>query len=164
MDADGNFVVAWESHAQDGSGYGIYAQRFDASGTPIGSEFRVNTWTFADQFLPAVAMDHWGNFVVTWQSPNQDSSDDGIFAQRFDSTGMPMGSEFRVNAHTADNQRNPAVAGDGWGNYVFAWESDLQDGSGYGIYARRLLATPLADGFERGDLWRWSAVQETVDL
>lgn len=43
MDADGDMVTVWESCAQDGSRYGIYAQRFDAEGLPSGEELRVNT-------------------------------------------------------------------------------------------------------------------------
>ncbi len=31
MDADGDFVVVWDSAAQDSSSYGIYAQRYDES-------------------------------------------------------------------------------------------------------------------------------------
>src|SRR5687767_6471612 len=29
-DADGEFVVAWQSAGQDGSGYGVYARRYNA--------------------------------------------------------------------------------------------------------------------------------------
>jgi hypothetical protein len=32
MDAAGNFVVTWSSYGQDGSGSGIYAQRYNAAG------------------------------------------------------------------------------------------------------------------------------------
>ena len=28
MDSSGDFVIAWDSYGQDGSGYGIYAQRY----------------------------------------------------------------------------------------------------------------------------------------
>lgn len=34
---DGRFVVAWTGDALDGSFYGVLAQRFDASGRPLGS-------------------------------------------------------------------------------------------------------------------------------
>ena len=40
---DGDFVIAWMSYLQDGSGHGVYAQRYNASGVPQGPEFRVNT-------------------------------------------------------------------------------------------------------------------------
>ena len=32
----GNYVVVWESTAQDGDGQGVYAQRFHAAGTANG--------------------------------------------------------------------------------------------------------------------------------
>ena len=52
MDDAGNFVVAWTSTSQDGSGYGIYAQRYDSGGSPLGGEFRVNTLTSGSQAYP----------------------------------------------------------------------------------------------------------------
>ncbi|MCB0627701.1 MAG: hypothetical protein KDC43_28205, partial [Saprospiraceae bacterium] len=52
MDANGNFVVAWESYGQEGTTYGIYCQRFDNTGTPLGAEFRANTTTNNDQRFP----------------------------------------------------------------------------------------------------------------
>ena len=36
MDADGDFVVAWDSAAQDGSSTGIFAQRYNAAGVGTG--------------------------------------------------------------------------------------------------------------------------------
>ena len=52
MDADGDFVVAWQSDGQDGSGSGIYAQRYNAAGVAQGAEFRVNTFTTNNQRVP----------------------------------------------------------------------------------------------------------------
>src|SRR5262249_41287256 len=47
--AGGGYVVTWEASSQDGSGKGIYAQRYDASGATVGGEFLVNTFTSSDQ-------------------------------------------------------------------------------------------------------------------
>lgn len=47
--ADGSFVVTWQSLGQDGSGWGIFAQRFNSSGTAVGAEVRVNTFVNSDQ-------------------------------------------------------------------------------------------------------------------
>ncbi len=33
MDADGDFVISWFSHDQDGSSYGVYAQRYEGVGS-----------------------------------------------------------------------------------------------------------------------------------
>ena len=56
MAADGSFVIAWQSYLQDGSGYGVYAQRFDSAGKPVADEFRVNTYTQNDQGMHEIAM------------------------------------------------------------------------------------------------------------
>jgi hypothetical protein len=50
-DPNGNIVVAWRSDAADGSGSGIVARRFSASGTPLGVESLVNSFIFGDQRL-----------------------------------------------------------------------------------------------------------------
>ena len=63
-------------------------------------------------------------------------------------TARAQGAEFRVNTTTADNQINPAVAMDAAGNFVVTWSSNLQDGSGYGIYAQRYNAAGVAQGAE----------------
>ena len=121
-DANGNFVVVWEADDQDGSGHGIFAQRFDSTGNKIGGEFQVNTTTAGDQGFPSVAMDAKGDFVVAWQGPDADGK--GIFAQRFDAQGQPVGSEFPVNAETALDQFSPDVAINEKGQFVIAWVSD----------------------------------------
>jgi hypothetical protein len=137
MDADGDFVVTWQGQNQDGSNYGIYAQRYSAEGVAQGSEFQVNTYTINNQLNPAVAMDADGDFVVTWQSYGQDGSNYGIYGQRYDKDGSvnngAQGSEFRVNTYTTNNQLNPAVAMDADGDFVVSY----QGGSGSGIYAQR---------------------------
>jgi hypothetical protein len=148
MNAAGNFVVTWMSNVQDGSGWGIYAQRYNAAGVAIGSEFRVNSYTTSDQSYPAVAMDAAGNFVVTWMSLGQDGSGYGIYAQRYNAAGVAIGSEFRVNSYTPYSQRDPAVAMDAAGNFVVTWMSGNQDGYGYGIYAQRYNAAGEAVGSE----------------
>src|SRR5690349_1207315 len=52
MNSAGDFVVAWVSRGQDGSSYGVYAQRYNAAGAPQGTEFRVNTYTPGGQRDP----------------------------------------------------------------------------------------------------------------
>lgn len=53
--SDGGWVVTWMSEGQDGSGYGVYAQRYDGTGGAVGGEFRVNGHTVGDQGAPSVA-------------------------------------------------------------------------------------------------------------
>ena len=148
-DLAGNFVVVWHATGEDGSGLGIFGQRYDLTGAPVGGEFRVNTYTTSTQAYPAVATDNGGNFVVVWHSLQQDGSFLGVFGQRYASSGAPLGGEFRVNTYTTSYQQLPDVAMDGAGNFVVAWASDGPDGSLYGIFGQRYdsAGTPLGTEF-----------------
>jgi large repetitive protein len=144
----GNFVVVWTSEDQDGSNEGIFGQRFDAAGGPLGGEFLVNQYTTAPQWRPAVAVDGAGNFVVVWgSSGDQDGDSDGVFARWFDATGASVGSEFRVNSYTTEHQKYPAVAANSSGNFVVVWQSQGEDGADLGVIAQRFDST----GAEVGD-------------
>lgn len=143
---NGNFIITWVSLNQDGDDFGIYAQRFDNTGTPLGSEFRVNTYTTTEQDSPHIVADAVGNFIITWTNRDQDGNTFEINAQRYDNTGTPVGSEFRVNTYTDNNQSNSAIAiNPANGNFIITWNSDGQDGSLDGIYAQRfdVSGTPL---------------------
>jgi len=147
VDPDGDFVIAWASQGQDGSGYGVFAQRFDAAGVKRGNELRVNATTSGNQAAPAVAMDGAGNFVVAWSSP-QDGDQEGIVARLFDDAGMPRTGEVLINATTAGQQRDPVAARNLQGEITIAWVSTGQDGDGDGVVARRLDATGALVGDE----------------
>jgi len=154
----GDFVVVWDSYDQDGSGWGIFGRRFDAAGTPLGPEFQVSSYTPNWQSQSAVAADGAGGFLVVWQSDGQDGSGDGIFAQRYDPAGRPVGAELQVNDSTTGDQQSPAVAARGLGEFVVTWQSEGQDGSNTGIFGRLVTARIFADGFETGDTSRWSGI------
>jgi hypothetical protein len=147
MDAGGSFVVVWRSSGQDGSSYGVFGQRYDAAGAPVGAEFQVNTYTSGGQPSHAVAMDAVGSFVVVWESDGQDGSSSGVFGQRYDATGAPQGTEFQVNTYTTSNQRSPAVAMDPLGHFVVVWPS--YGGGSYGVFGQRYDAagTPVGGEF-----------------
>ncbi|MCA9095531.1 MAG: VCBS repeat-containing protein, partial [Planctomycetaceae bacterium] len=148
MDADGDFVITWQSVGQDGSGYGIYAQRYNAAGEPQGIEFQVNSLTNYWQTIPSIGMDSDGDFVITWQSDRQDGSDNGIYAQRYNAAGVPQGTEFQVNSFTTGAQSQPSIGMDADGDFVITWQSKEQDGSNYGIYAQRYNAAGTPQGTE----------------
>ena len=147
-DASGGFVVSWSSLGQDGSGYGIFAQRYDSSGSPVGPEFRVNTYTTSSQSVSAAASDPSGNFVIVWASLNQDGSAYGVFGQRFASSGAALGPEFQVSSYTTNTQFIPAVAADGFGNFVVVWQSLGQDGALEGIFGQRFQSSGAPFGPE----------------
>jgi len=149
MDGSGNFVVVWQTTAdEDGNGRGVAAQRYAATGAPLGSAFRVNTYTSGDQDRTKVSMSSSGDFVVVWRSKNQDGVF-SIFGQRYDSGGAPLGSEFRVNEHTDAYNGEPAVAAASSGGFVVVWRTNYAS-SGDDVRARRFSAAgvPLASEFQ----------------
>jgi hypothetical protein len=147
-DSSGNFVVVWTSGLQDGSASGVFGQRYASSGTPLGPEFRVNTYTAGEQDYPGVASDPTGSVVVVWSSDGQDGSSFGVFGQRYANSGAPLGGEFPVNTYTTGGQSVPSIASDSLGNFVVVWESG-QDGSGKGAFGQRYSSSgaPLGPEF-----------------
>jgi hypothetical protein len=144
MDAQGDFVIVWTSYGgQDGSGLGIFAQRYNAGGVRQGGEFQVNTFTSGNQNNPRVAMDAAGDFVISWESANQDGSGYGVFAQRYNAAGVAEGGEFQVNTFTTNNQSRSSVAMDSTGDFVIAWQSTT-----YGVMAQRYNAAGQQQGGE----------------
>ncbi len=128
----------------DGDGSGIFGQRFRADGVPLGPEFQVNSFTrdaivdtetlgdgdgvtyfeLNGQDTPDVAMNASGQFVVVWESDEQDGDRNGIFAQRYNAAGQPVGGEFQVNTIATGEQDNPSVAIRNDGSFVVAWEHE----------------------------------------
>ncbi|MBW4660026.1 MAG: hypothetical protein KME15_15230 [Drouetiella hepatica Uher 2000/2452] len=153
MDPNGGFVVVWSSQGQDDPsssiGWGVYAQRYASTGSPLGTEFRVNTRISGDQLSPSVAIDATGNFAITWTS-NPGTPEDvlasGIFVQRYNNNGLALGGETLVNTYTFDNQQNSSIAMNATGGYVITWSSQAQDGEGWGVYAQQF----NADGTKKG--------------
>jgi Ca2+-binding RTX toxin-like protein len=117
--------VTWMSYGQDGSGSGVYAQRYDASGNPVGGETHVNTTTASDQRDPSVAALADGGYVVTWSSLGH------VYAQRYDASGDVVGGETFVNTTTEGAQYHPSVAALADGGYVVTW---LSIGGEYPLY------------------------------
>jgi hypothetical protein len=144
MDSSGNFVVSWTSVGPDsGTTKGVYARRFDASGNALyGSDLLVNTTTAGDQQFSNVSCDANGDFVVAWTSA--DSNGTGVYARLFNSAGVAQSAEIAVNAYTTDTQDKPSVSMNASGEFVVAWESNLQDGSTWGSYARLYNAAGVA--------------------
>ncbi len=141
MAPDGRQVAVWQSKDQDGSGWGIFLQRYSDDGFADGLEQRVNSTTAGDQTQPSVAVAADGSFVVVWTSNGQDGGGGGgnlgIYAQRYTADAQRIGGEFRVHSNLPDEQSAPNVAMDDAGRIVVVWQSKDQDGSGYGIYGQR---------------------------
>jgi hypothetical protein len=147
VDEAGGFVTIWASSKQevpDQADYslGLFGRRYDPTGHPIGPEFHVNTYRRNTQRLAAIAMDRSsGNFVVVWQSKDQDGSDWGLYGQRFAADARKLGGEFLIPTHTEGEQVEGALAMDLKGNFVVAWTgADPADLYRNAIFAQRFQA------------------------
>lgn len=133
-------------------------------------ERQANTFTANHQEGTVLDVDSKGNVLVAWGSRRQEQGTFGIFAQRFDPLGRPLGTEIRVNQFAPNTQENPAIAFDPNDRAWVAWMSFNQDGytedgsevvhAGQGeIYARRFGAGCDGSFGPKGDEFR---VNETV--
>ena len=64
----GNFVVTWQTNHVYTTTTSVFAQRFDADGIEIGSEFRVDGFMGANMENPSVAMNADGAFVIVFEA------------------------------------------------------------------------------------------------
>lgn len=152
---DGGFVVVWHSDinqdglsadgsgSQDGSSDGIFGQRFDANGDPVGGEFQINTYITDNQSQASVTGLADGGYVVTWQSEGQDGDGLGIYGQRYDADGVTVGVEFLVNTQTNGDSLRSEVAALENGGFVVSWSGWWVDDNGdhvNSIYAQQFTA------------------------
>jgi hypothetical protein len=150
MADDGSFVVTWTG--LDGNGQGIKAQRYNAAGVAQGIEFRINTFVTGNQKEQSIAMNADGSFVVSWTSVGQDGLGDegGIYAQRFNSSGVAVGGEFRVTTTTANWQYQSDVATGGDAGFIVTWTSRTTDGTTLNVFAQWYDSNGVAIGGEAG--------------
>ncbi len=160
--ADGSWVVAWSSQSSYGS-EPPRVRRFSADGQPLGEPIALESYASRLAREVSVATEPAGGFVVAWESlgsPGSDSSYWSVQARRFTSEGIPLGAQFQVNAYTTGDQFGPRVVALSDGDLVVAWTSDGSygsDTSDTSVQARRLRTPFFMDGFESGDLSRWSS-------
>ena len=81
-------------------------------------------------------------------SLGNDSSGYSIQLRRFDTEGLPMGSETQVNTYTPADQREPAVGVLSDGSFVVAWRDYDLVGEVFGIRGRRFDSQAMAIGAE----------------
>jgi hypothetical protein len=128
----GDFVVAWHSYTQDGSNYGVFAQRYSSSGAAQDTEFQFNDFVNGFQRFPVASSDDDGAFVIAWNDNN------AVTARVYSSSGVAVGTPFPVNDVAANGYLSTARAGDGQG-FAVVWETVS---SNLDVRARRL--SPLA--------------------
>jgi photosystem II stability/assembly factor-like uncharacterized protein len=125
INSSGNYVVAWEDNRN--GDIDIYLQRYDANGTVLGSNIKVNDDVgTANQQQPSVAVDGSGNYIVVWYDYRNGNND--IYLQRYSTSGVALGTNIKVNDDNGTNdQVSPVVAVTSTGNFTVAWEDYRND-------------------------------------
>lgn len=111
-EVSGGFVIVWESGyygvgEPDGSYSAIRGQAFTNSGSTVGGEFQVNSYTTNRQQYPDIAAQPDGRFAVVWHSIGSSDTDDSI--------------------HSSQGQRFLA-------SYIFAGTFESGDSSGWTVF------------------------------
>jgi hypothetical protein len=163
---DGRSVVVWPGGSETDEG-GIRGQRLDTTGGLVGAPFQVNAFTTNGQYLPALAVQPDGAFMVVWRSYEQDGYRSGLFGRTFDSAGVPTSGDFQVDAYTEGWQREAAVAALRNGEFVVAWNgpNPSRPYSTYSIFSRRFDSSGAAQAaqLEISDATSYSVEQPAVE-
>jgi hypothetical protein len=148
---DGRLIFVWvsegeEAITQDGLGVtsatqpvDIMGRLFNATGTAVGGEFRINSSTTNICAQPSVTVRPDGGFSVIWNENNIGNRENSwdIKARAYAADGSPLGTAFVVNTHLYGDQVSPAISTAG-NEQLAVWTSYAQDGSYEGIYGQFL--------------------------
>ncbi len=147
--ADGGYIISWDSYEEDGSVWGVYAQRFDSHGQPVGAEFQASAGYLGNQQGPHFAVLPNGNLVVAWSNYILDGLHYEVYSRIFDGNGTALTGDIHVNTHTDNFQGYTTVIGLADNSYVVTWTSYDQDETNtYGIYAQRFASDGTTIGAE----------------
>jgi hypothetical protein len=146
IDNAGNVTVIWTSLGQDGDQGGIFARKFQLSGSPQGDEFQVNVTTAGDQAGARAGTDSTGNVVIAWRS-----GDGAVIARIYSVTGAPTTGEIAVNSVTRGREELIALEVDPVGSFRAHWESYSPADELLGRWVRSFDATGTAQGAETAE-------------
>ena len=131
-DPNGDFVVTWRSFdGRDGSGAGIFGQRYLAGGAAVGPEFQVNAYGTFGQEHPSVAAIAGGGFVVTWSWTTPFAGVSDVFGHRFlCGNGMVDAGEGCDDGNAIDGDGcETTCTPTGCGNTIVAGGEQCDDGN-----------------------------------
>jgi len=106
---DGGFMATWMERDMvvRNNGWDIAARRFSSAWVG-GTETRVNTQLYGDQYSPKIRR-AGSTYLDVWTSLAQDGSKEGVFASYLNDDGSVSGSEFQVNSTTFGSQMHQAL-------------------------------------------------------
>jgi len=141
VDENDHFVIGWQSVAGSMENDGIFYRRFDSNKTPKEAERQIKPGAGGEYQRPAlapVAFDTGGSFFGTelvWQNGTADISGKVISPDGTSSSGF--NAKMLDLFDSVQQVGLPVTALLADGSFVVIWQSQNQDGDGWGIYGRR---------------------------
>lgn len=140
---DGNFIMALVKLLRINSNlhYELYYQKFDRNANPTGIPVKVIDTSYAASFPVShqgysIASDSLGRFVLCWAKAHTFSSNIQIFFQRFDSSGVKIGSIDSLSQADA-HCYSPKIAMNNDGSFVITWDDHRDTQTLPDVYMQR---------------------------
>ncbi len=131
LDSSGNPVVSWVEGYGGSNSNNIYVKRWNGSSwVQLGGILDVHTNQFA--YDPSLALDNFGNPVVSWEE--YDGTSNNVYVKRWNgSSWVQLGSSLDVN--TNQPAYTPSLALNSSGNPVVSWYES--DGTSWNVYVKQ---------------------------
>ncbi|MFC5303031.1 filamentous hemagglutinin N-terminal domain-containing protein [Azospira restricta] len=130
-------TLGWEPHLGK-----LWGRAFDASGAPLGSEFRISN-DYGESDAARIVQLAGGNFIVTWNNETSNYPQPYVVGRRgqlFGATGTPLGGAFNLQpGATAAGTMNPSlsyivpVSG---GGFAEVYQRNLVDSYGWPLSSK----------------------------
>jgi hypothetical protein len=137
---DGGIMVTWcqRDLSNYTNSWDIYGRACSDSGV-LGAEFRVNNWTYGDQYHPSISA-IGTNYLAVWTSLGQDGSSEGVYGRFINRDGSMVGnSDMLVNTTTVSRQIQPAVASDRLNHFIVVWTSYVVLSNNFDLFAQQYI-------------------------
>ncbi|MBI1176029.1 hypothetical protein GC207_01165 [bacterium] len=140
--SDGGFTIVWSERnlGDPENSWDVVGRHFVVGSTAVAEQFKINTFTYGDQYRPSIAGTGSQQMVV-WSSMGQDGQQEGVFG-RVISLGQLSGGEFQVNTTTVSRQILPVVAAQSDDSFLVTWSSFAGGIGSFDLFSQRL-ATSL---------------------
>ena len=121
-----DFIIAWESHEEDGWNGGIFGQRFSQEGEPIGEQFQLNSFPEnADERLVSVSSIGESGFAAVWHREWFDFGPDvkyeEIGFQCFDENNQYVWNEKTIKNKPIETSAGPVIAALRDSTFIVCW-------------------------------------------
>ena len=149
MDSAGNRIVVYEGSG-DGDSLGVFARKYDASGTALTGQFQINQTATGTQHMASVAMFDTDSFVVVWSGEGPDETS-GVFTRQIGAVtaanDAPTFTSFSAPVDFTDENTEVEIT---FADLEFEGDEDDSDGTVGAFVVKSLASGTLRIGASAG--------------